>query len=64
MSKDPFTTPEDRADVGPVFRAAVEPGWNSDCGDCGSLMMEGDRVRYVEGEVCCDQCWPEGYEDE
>lgn len=48
------------ADVGPWFTA----GFNSVCGGgaadgCGDLIEEGDRVRYVDGVVVCQDCGSE-----
>lgn len=53
----PAATPPDR---GPWFTA----GFNSVCGGgaadgCGDLIEEGDRVRYVDGVVVCQDCGSE-----
>lgn len=30
--------------------------FDSDCGECVSDIYEGDRVRYVDGVVVCEEC--------
>jgi len=59
---DPFEVadPQPHNAVGPVFTAAFD----SECADCDDYISEGDNARYVNGGVCCSDCWPEGYEDE
>lgn len=50
---DPFAFPAAAPpDRGPWFTAA----YDSECGGCGDLIEEGDRMRYVDGVVVCPDC--------
>lgn len=62
MSGDPFEVadPQPHNDVGPIFTA----GFDSECTNCDNDIYAGNDARYVNGGVCCSDCWPEGYEDE
>lgn len=52
--------PQPDRDIGPVFLAA----YDSDCQHCYERIEEGDHIRYVDNEVACEDCWPDGADDE
>lgn len=37
---------------GPIFTASFE----SDCGHCFGQIYEGDQIRYLDGQVACEDC--------
>ena len=42
----------DMRDRSRVFQA----GYDGSCDECGDLIVEGDRVRYVEGDLIHEEC--------
>lgn len=40
---------------GPLFKIA----YDDYCRECGDECDEGDRMGYVDDEICCEDCWEE-----
>jgi len=43
--------------------ASFTARFDSECADCGGLILEGDPAGYVDDEVCCEECWEADQEE-